>query len=131
MADVPVPLMRSRRLVIAANLVYAVVLLTLGLLPDVPQVLPGISDRLAHATAYSVQAILLFTLFLSAVGPGKAALFSAIGAVAFGGVVETLQYLQPARSVEIRDLVANTVGAVLAASTLYLVTVAFATDNKR
>lgn len=130
MVDVSISLMKTRRLVIAANVMYAIVLLTLGLMPDVPQLVPGIPDRLAHTAAYAIQSALLFALLLSSTGRGTAAILSAVGAVVFGGIVETLQLLQPARTVELRDLVANTVGAVTAAAILYAVTGAFASDAK-
>jgi VanZ family protein len=123
--------MNTRRTAIAANVVYAVVLLTLGLIPDVPQVLPGFTDVVAHAVAYSVQALLLFVLLLPSAGRERAALLSAAGAIAFGGLVEALQLVQPARSVEFRDLVANTLGAAITASILYLVTGVTATDTDR
>jgi VanZ family protein len=131
MADVPVPLMKRRRLVIAANVVYAFILLTLGLISDVPTVVSGVPDLVAHAAAYAVQAVLLFILLVPSLGRWKAALLSAVGAVVFGGLVEALQLIQPARSVELRDLAANTVGAAMAASILYLVTELFVMGQKR
>ena len=113
---------RIRRLVVVANLVYAAVLLILGLVPDVPMLATGISDHAAHALAYAVQAGLLFALFLPLAGRGPAALLAGAGAVIYGGVVETLQLLQPSRTAEIFDLAANAIGAGLTASIAFLLT---------
>jgi VanZ family protein len=123
MVDVPVPLMTTlnRRSVVAANLAYAALLLLLGVLPGVPEIAPGVSDSAAHGIAYAGFAALLFVSFLPRVGKRKAAVVSVLGAIAYGGLVEALQIFQPARSVEIRDIVANSVGAVIAALVLYLV----------
>ncbi len=105
-----------RRLVIAANWLYAIALVVLGVVPEIPVVARGIPDHAAHALAAAIQAGLLFTLLLPRVGRGKAALLAAIGAAAYGGLVEGLQLLQPARTVELRDLAANAFGGSVAAS---------------
>ncbi len=124
MADVPVPLMakRIRGFVIAANLVYAVSLMLLGVAPDVPSVAVNIPDFVAHGIAYAAHTALIFALFLPTVGRGNAAILAFAGAVVYGGLVEVLQFLQPARTVEIRDLLANSVGAGTAAAVLFLLT---------
>jgi VanZ family protein len=124
MADVPVPLMarQFRRFVIAVNLVYAATLLSLGVVPDVPEITAGIPDFAAHGFAYAAHTVLLFALLLPSIGKGNAVLLAVAGAVLYGGLVEILQYFQPARTVEIRDLGANAIGALVAATVLYLVT---------
>ena len=124
MADVPLPLMATRRLAIAANLLYAVVLLTLGLISDVSRFVPvpNVPDLVAHAAAYAVQAAFLYALLLPTCGQGRAALLAALGATLYGGVIEASQLLQPARVFEARDLVANGVGAAMAAAILYFAT---------
>jgi VanZ family protein len=114
--------MATRRLVIAANLIYAVALLVLGLIPTFPVAVAGVSDGVAHAAAYAVQTVLLYGLFMPSAGRIRAALLAVGVAVLYGGCVEILQSLQPARAVEGADVVANMVGAVAAASLLYLVT---------
>jgi VanZ family protein len=123
-ADVPVPLMaiRFRRFVIAANLVYAAVLLFLGVAPDLPNVAVEIPDFAAHGIAYAAHTALMFALLLPSIGRGRAAIFALAGAVLYGALVEALQLLQPARTVEFRDLLANSVGAGAAAMILYFVT---------
>jgi len=124
MADVPVPLMakKLRRFVIVANLVYAAVLLCLGVIPDVPEVAVDIPDFAAHSLAYAAHTVLLYALLLPSFGRGNAAIIAFTGAVLYGGIVEALQFLQPVRTVEMRDLLANAIGAVVAATLLYLVT---------
>jgi VanZ family protein len=127
MVDVPIPLMAPRRLAIAANLLYAVVLLTLGLTSDVSRFvpIPNVPDLVAHAAAYAVQSAFLYALLLPTCGRGRAALLAAFGATLYGGVIEASQLLQPARVFEARDLAANGVGAALTAVILF-----FATSRK-
>jgi VanZ family protein len=131
MADVSISLMATRRLVIAANLIYAVALLVVGLIPSIPEAVAGVSDHLAHAMAYAVQAVLLYGLFLRSCGRGRAAVLAIGVAVLYGGFVEMLQSLQPTRTVEAADLVANTVGAAAATVIVYIVTGTRATDIRR
>ncbi len=120
----------ARRFVIAANLVYAASLLVLGVAPDVPDVAVDIPDFAAHGIAYAAHTALMFALLLPLVGRGKAAILAFAGAVLYGGLVEALQFLQPARTVEIRDLLANAVGAGMAAMILYFVTRSKTTDGR-
>lgn len=120
--------MATRRLVIAANVAYAVALLILGLIPSVPRAVAGVSDLFAHAAASAGQTVLLFALFLPSGGRRRAALLALGVAVLYGGCVEMLQSLQPARTVEMADQVANAVGACAAMSFVYLVTGLLPTD---
>jgi VanZ family protein len=123
--------MSVRRTVIAANLVYAIALMILGLIPSVPGAGAGLPDHVAHAAAYAIQAVLLFVLFLRPGRRGRTALLALGVAVLYGGCVEILQSLQPARTVEFADLVANAVGASSAALILYLVAGAGSTEARR
>ena len=111
-----------RSVVLVANLLYAAVLLVLGLLPNLPAFATGVSDHAAHALAYAVQAGLLFALFLPSAGRGMAALLAAAVAGLYGGFVETLQLLQPERTFEYIDLGVNFVGAGMAASIAFFLT---------
>ena len=120
---------RFRRFVIAANLVYAAVLLCLGVAPDVPGIAVNIPDFAAHGLAYAAHTVLLFALLMPLIGRGNATIFAVAGAILYGGLVEALQFFQPARTVEIRDLLANSVGAGMAAIILYLVTGPRTTDG--
>jgi VanZ family protein len=113
---------RFRGLVIVANLVYAAALLVLGVVPDVPKIAVHIPDFAAHGFAYAGHTMLLFALLLPSIGRGKAAVFAVAGAALYGSLVEVLQFFQPTRTVEIGDLVANSIGAGIAAMILFLVT---------
>ena len=108
--------MATRRMAIAANLLYAVVLLALGLIPNVSRLAPYTSDLVAHAAAYAIQAAFLYALLLPSCGSGKAALLAGLGATLYGGAVEASQLLQPTRVFELRDLAANATGAASAAT---------------
>ncbi len=121
---------RVRRIVIFANLVYAAALLLLGVAPDLPGAALDIPDFVAHGIAYAAHTALMFALLRPLVGRGKAAVLAFAGAVLYGGLVEALQFLQPARTVEIRDVLANSVGAGLASMTLFFVTGPSATDGR-
>ena len=113
---------RARYPVFFANLVYAAVLLALGVAPGVPAIASNVSDHIAHTAAYALQAVLLFLLFLPANGRALAAVLAAVAAAAYGGFVEMLQVFQPTRTVEVLDIGANALGAGMAASLAYLVT---------
>ena len=77
---------------------------------------PGLQvpDGVAHATAYGLQALLLYFLFVGSSRPWTSVVAAALCAVGFGLFTEALQLLQPARSVEFRDIVANSVGVAIA-----------------
>lgn len=98
------------------NALYATALVAMALSPSLPAAvsdLVDVPDWAAHGLAYGVQASLIFWARLPVAGHLRAAATGIVGASAFGAVTECLQLLQPARVVEVRDLAANTVGAVL------------------
>jgi VanZ family protein len=109
-----------RQFVIAANLMYAAVLMVFGVSSNLPAVAIGITDRTAHGLAAAIQAAFLFALLLPSVGKRVAALLAAAGATLYGGLIETMQLFQPARTVEIADFAANAVGACAAAAIAFL-----------
>jgi VanZ family protein len=109
-----------KRQLAVVNLVYAVVLLGLGILPALPGV--GVSDHTAHALAYGIQAGLLYLFLLPSLSRGRAALVAASGAIVYSSLIEGLQFLQPSRTFEIIDLAANVAGAVLTVLIAYLLT---------
>jgi VanZ family protein len=113
---------KARGFVIFGNLAYAAVLLSLGVVPDAPEIVKAMPDFVAHGLASAVHTVLLFALLLPLVGNCRAAILAVAGAAVYGGLVEMLQFFQPARTVEIRDLGANAIGAVVAAMVLYPVT---------
>jgi VanZ family protein len=110
---------RKKRLA-AANILYAGLLLGLGMVPTLPAA--GVPDHTAHALAYAAQAGLLFIFLLPSQSRGTAAFLAAAGAIVYGGIIEALQLVQPARSFEVADLVANATGAVLGASIAFFLT---------
>ena len=98
----------------AANIVYGILLMVLALLPSTVRVAElAISDWFAHAVAYGIQAALVFWASLPSLGQNRALAVGVLGAIGFGVLTEGLQLLQPGRSVEFKDLVANTIGAFL------------------
>jgi VanZ family protein len=107
---------RQRRAWILVNAGYASILVILALAPS--SLAPGlqIPDSVAHATAYGLQALLLYFLFLfvGSSRPWTSVVAAALCAVGFGLFTEALQLLQPARSVEFRDIMANSVGVAIA-----------------
>jgi VanZ family protein len=109
-----------KRQLVIANLLYAVALLCLGILPDLPSA--GISDHTAHALAYGIQAGLLSAFFLSSRSRVVSALLAAVITIVWGAVIEALQLVQSARSFEFSDLAANAAGAVVAISIVLVVT---------
>ena len=87
---------------------YSVALVVLCVMPRPPAVMP---DTVAHGAATGIQAVLFYWLgasFLSAVGALAAAW---LGATAFAGLLEALQYLMPPRTAELVDVVSGMVGA--------------------
>jgi VanZ family protein len=95
------------------NIVYAVGVLMLALMPTVPN--PGfeVPDVAAHAMVYGIQVALLFAMLRSIVAAPAAVGLAWLGATVFGLVTESLQAFQPDRMVELRDIVANGAGATL------------------
>ncbi len=98
----------------AANIGYAAVLVVMALLPSTSVVTDlFVPDWIAHAMAYGIQAALVFWAVLPSLGRNRALAIGVVTASAFGVLTEGLQLLQPGRSVEFKDLVANTTGALL------------------
>lgn len=105
---------RSNTLRWAANIGYAVVLMVMALLPSrsiVTDLAPP--DWIAHAVAYGIQAALVYWASLPSLGRTRSLVVGAVTASVFGALTECLQLLQPGRSVEFKDLIANTTGALL------------------
>jgi VanZ family protein len=71
-----------------------------------------VPDWLIHGAAYGALTALLYWAVVPSTGARNAAILGALGATVFGAVTEFLQLLQPARTVEARDLLANAVGAL-------------------
>jgi len=112
--DASVNFLRSIRVRWATNLGYAVLLVIMALTPSTFRVTElSVPDWFAHGVAYGIQAALIFWALLPSIGRHRALLMGVVGASVFGMVTEGLQLLQPGRSVEFNDFVANSVGAML------------------
>jgi VanZ family protein len=106
---------RGFPVIIVCNLVYAIVLLVLALIPVSPQVIPKVhlTDTVAHAAVYGLQAGMMLWLLKRMLTVGKAFVFAWLGATLYGLVTELAQLLVAARSFEVSDMVADAVGAAL------------------
>ena len=111
---------RVRRFAVVANLLYALLLLMLGVSPGIPGITTGISDRFAHMAASGLHVVLLFWLLRAATGARTAAFLAAAAASLYGGFIEAMQLMQPARTVEMADLATNAIGACSTAVLLFL-----------
>lgn len=97
-----------------ANIGYAAVLVVMALLPSTSVVSDlSVPDWLAHAIAYGIQSVLVYWASLPMLDRRRALAVGVVTASTFGVLTEGLQLLQPGRSVEFKDLVANTAGALL------------------
>jgi len=94
-----------------ANCLYAALLVFLALVPSLPGSTPPISDSVAHGLAYGIQAGLLAWALGRRLSHGGGVVLAWLGATATGMATELLQRFQPARSLELRDLVADMLGA--------------------
>ena len=98
----------------AANGGYAILLVIMAVLPLTLTVVGSwVPDWLAHAVAYGIQMALVYWAALPSLGHGRSLAVGVVAAGAVGLVTEGLQFLQPARTVELKDLAANIVGALI------------------
>jgi VanZ family protein len=98
----------------AVNAGYAILLVVMAVIPQTTvAAVSMVPDWFAHASAYGIQTGLLFWALAPLVGVRSALVGGLLGAVSFGAVTEVLQVLQPGRAVEFRDVVANSVGAMV------------------
>jgi len=105
---------------VALNVIYAALLAVLAISPRAPGA-SEVPDGLAHAVAYGIQAILLYAMLVQKWPSGQALVTGCLGATAFGALTEGLQMLQPTRSTEVMDIVADACGALAAAALVTLV----------
>ncbi|MEN8164166.1 MAG: VanZ family protein [Acidobacteriota bacterium] len=94
-------------------MVYGVILIVLAVIPSIEAGGFGPSDRLLHGLAYGVLGGLLWVSGLGRAGAVQRVVVAIGGAAAFGLMTEFLQLLIPYRSFELRDVVADTVGAAV------------------
>jgi VanZ family protein len=71
----------------------------------------GPYDKVAHFLTYGIFAVLAHRLKLS----GRQFMYVCIGIVAYSGLLEVAQSFVPGREMSVLDLLANTLGVVLAA----------------
>jgi VanZ family protein len=101
----------------AANVGYAILLVVMALVPSTSTTVGfSVPDWLAHAMAYGVQMVLVYWASLPLLGHGRSLAVGVVAAGAFGLVTEGLQHFQPGRTVELKDLAANTIGALMCCS---------------
>lgn len=103
------------------NILYAILLMVGGLVTLPAGSSGGVPDVVLHGFAYGLQAALLIWMFSSAMRPRNAIVTGLVCATLFGGMVEILQLFQPVREVELKDLLANTVGACIVGMVIALV----------
>ena len=106
----------------AINVGYAILLVVMAVMPHINSVAVSlVPDWLAHASAYGIQAGLLFWALSPILGGVGALVAGILGAGLFGAATEALQILQPERTVELRDVIANVVGAIVVGLSIALV----------
>jgi VanZ family protein len=97
-----------------ANAGYAIFLVIMAVLPSTSAALAiSVPDWSAHAMAYGIQMALVYWASLPLVGHGRSLAVGVFAAGAFGLVTESLQLLQPSRTVELKDVAANIMGALI------------------
>lgn len=70
-------------------------------------------DKIEHAVAYGIAAILFFRVLRRRTTLYRAAAFSILAAAAYGAGIECVQYFLPHRTFSPGDLAANLAGAVV------------------
>jgi VanZ family protein len=79
--------------------------------PDVPQPFTIVGfDKLVHAAVFAVQAVLIARALR---GPRQRWWYALGASIAFGAATEWQQHFIPSRSMELDDLLADAIGAVV------------------
>jgi VanZ family protein len=107
------------QLLVVLNVVYAVLLVVSAVSPRAPGA-TAIPDEVTHAFAYGLQAVLLIRLLSETQPFPRALVIGCLGALGLGVFTECLQLLQPTRSAESTDILADAIG-VLSAGALVVV----------
>ena len=102
------------------NILYAILLVVGGLIAIPTGAGGSVPDEALHGSAYGLQAALLFWFFGIRMRPRRAIVAGVVCATLFGAMVEALQLLQPARTAELKELLANAVGACLVGAVIAL-----------
>ncbi|KAB1069701.1 hypothetical protein F6U93_02470 [Tamlana haliotis] len=119
------PLLVLKIIAPIAAIGYTVFLATVCLITinDLPNVGVSFADKIFHFLAYGLLTILWYATFLLNFNlkEKQAILYALIFSVVFGILIEVLQdTLTVSRALDIFDMVANTIGALLAALTLMI-----------
>lgn len=93
---------------LAAGCLLLVSGLAVALLPGSTVMPIGISDKLLHASAFAG-----FMLWFSGIFAPRHAAYLALALIAYGALIEGLQYLTGTRSAEAGDLIADAAGILL------------------
>lgn len=113
------------KLLAFASIPYTILLTVLSLLPQVgPSNMPSNSDKVFHTIAYFIFTIVwyLFFTYKNKISTKKAIIITVIYAIVFGIIIEILQHtLTQYRQADINDVIANTLGAILAVLIIKLV----------
>ncbi|HSB71799.1 MAG TPA: VanZ family protein [Candidatus Methylomirabilis sp.] len=108
-----VPWVQSGRLAWALVGALALVIALLSLIPQPEEILPvSLWDKLGHFLAYGSLALSLgHALALSGWTRGRLTVAGIVLSTAYGGLMESLQFLAPPRSPEFLDVVGNFLGS--------------------
>ncbi|MGB3605595.1 VanZ family protein [Psychroserpens sp.] len=112
-----------KKLALPLVVVYVIALTVASLmrLTDVPSFGSSFDDKIYHLVAYFMFTLLVFN-YLSSKHIKKAILVSVVLTICYGIIIEVLQYaLTTHRSFDGFDVIANSLGAMLAAITLRIV----------
>ncbi|WP_083253202.1 VanZ family protein [Flavivirga aquatica] len=113
-----------KKVTLIITLAYSVALSTVSLirLNNLPDVGVSFGDKIFHFLAYCLLTLLWFSVFLLVFNlkKKKAIYFAVIFAIVFGIVIEVLQdTMTESRALDVYDVVANTMGALLASLVLW------------
>ena len=109
-----------KKYALLVSICYSFILTAASLLKvnSVTDKFPANSDKVFHASAYCLFTILWFLTFYYKLGlkKAKALSLSVLLAITFGILIEVLQgVLTSNRQMELNDVIANTIGALIAA----------------
>lgn len=105
-----------RKILPLLSIGYSTVLTILSLLPHVgPKDMPSNSDKIFHTIAYMLFTLVWYLTFKLSAFSEKALQKAVVLAIVFGIIIEILQHtLTQHREADIKDVLANTIGAFLA-----------------
>lgn len=115
--------LRMRRFVWndAQAVLYVILVFVLGSARELPQPHVANWDKFEHVAGFAVMQVVLARAIAgrSSLGTGKRMVGAAVIASALGALLEFYQMALPWRSADVRDWLADTVGATIAAAVLW------------